>query len=137
MFGRVLRIRTAHREHSLDCPPMHLRTTILRVLNILVLAFGCLLARPARAASLQQVTSWGATGVPTYVAMYIYVPDKLATNPPVLVVAHYFGGDAQGVFGEAKGGGIVDAADKNGFIMIFPQNHQPGTTRNCWDVGST
>ncbi|HVY39667.1 MAG TPA: PHB depolymerase family esterase [Polyangia bacterium] len=83
------------------------------------------------------MTSWGASGVPTYIAMYIYVPDKLATKPPILVVSHYCSGDAAGVFNEAKSGGIVAAADTNGFIMIFPQNHLPGTTRNCWDVGST
>jgi acetylxylan esterase len=98
---------------------------------------GSLFAFPAAAASLQQVTSWGASGVPSYVAMYIYVPDKLATKPPILVVSHYCSGDAAGVFSEAQGGGIVAAADKYGFIMIFPQNHLPGTTRNCWDVGST
>jgi poly(hydroxyalkanoate) depolymerase family esterase len=69
--------------------------------------------------------------------MFIYVPDKLATNPPILVVSHYCSGDAAGVFSEAKSGGIVAASDQYGFIMIYPQNHLPGTTRNCWDVGST
>ncbi|MFL5305206.1 MAG: alpha/beta hydrolase family esterase, partial [Polyangia bacterium] len=98
---------------------------------------GTLFAFPAAAASLQQVSSWGASGVPSYIAMYIYVPDKLATKPPILVVSHFCSGDAQGVFNEAKTGGIVAAADNDGFIMIFPQNHLPGTTRNCWDVGST
>jgi len=44
--------------------------------------------------------------------MYIYVPDRLATNPPVLVVAHHCGGSASGVFGQAQGGGIVAAADQ-------------------------
>jgi len=86
----------------------------------------------ANAASLQAVSSWGASGVPSYISMYIYVPDKLATDPPILVVNHYCGGNASGVFGEAQGGGIVSAADKYGFIMIFPQ-----TSNNCWDVGST
>ncbi|HSS39056.1 MAG TPA: PHB depolymerase family esterase [Polyangia bacterium] len=98
---------------------------------------GALFAFPAAAASLEQVSDWGATGVPSYVAMYIYVPDKLATKPPILVVSHYCSGDAAGVYNEAKSGGIVAAADKYGFIMIFPQNHLPNTTRNCWDVGST
>jgi acetylxylan esterase len=95
-------------------------------------ALGWFVARPAQAASLQPVADWGASGVPTYVSMYIYVPDKLASDPPVLVVSHYCGGTASGVFGEAQGGGIVSASDKNGFIMIFPQ-----TSNNCWDVGST
>jgi acetylxylan esterase len=94
----------------------------------LAVVFGAL---TAHAASLQPVANWGATGVPTYVSMFIYVPDKLAVNPPVLVVSHYCGGTASGVFGEAQGGGIVAAADKYGFIMIFPQ-----TSNNCWDVGS-
>jgi poly(hydroxyalkanoate) depolymerase family esterase len=111
------------------------RSALVRVLPLV--ALGLLAARPAAAASLQQVTSWGASGVPTYIAMYIYVPDRLATNPPILVVSHYCGGDANGVFGQARTGGIVTAADQQGFIMIFPQNHLPGTTRNCWDVGST
>ena len=59
---------------------------------------------PARAASLQPVSNWGASGVPTYISMYIYVPDKPATNPPILVVAHYCaslthdgGGDTQAI----------------------------------------
>jgi len=105
--------------------------------SVLFAFVATLFAFPAAAASLQQVTSWGASGVPTYIAMYIYVPDKLATKPPILVVSHYCSGDAAGVFNEAKSGGIVAAADTNGFIMIFPQNHLPGTTRNCWDVGSS
>jgi len=104
---------------------------------LLVAALGLAAAAPARAASLQQVSSWGASGVPTYIAMFIYVPDKVATNPPILVVSHYCSGDAAGVFSEAKSGGIVAASDQYGFIMIYPQNHLPGTTRNCWDVGST
>src|SRR5262245_1064492 len=93
---------------------------------------GALFAAPARAASLQPVTNWGASGVPSYVSMYIYVPDRLASNPPILVVSHYCSGNAAGVFGEAQGGGIVAAADTYGFVMIFPQ-----TSNNCWDVGST
>jgi acetylxylan esterase len=84
------------------------------------------------AASLQPVTNnWGTNGVPTNVTMYIYVPDKLATNPPILVLLHYWGGGASGVFAEAQGGGIVAAADQYGFIMVVPQNP------DCWDYSST
>src|SRR5579875_2775516 len=100
--------------------------------SFLLLGLGLLAAGPARAASLQAVSNWGASGVPTYISMYIYVPDKLATDPPIMVVSHYCGGNAAGGFGEAEGGGIVSAADQHGFIMIFPQ-----TSNNCWDVGST
>lgn len=111
-------------------------TPRLRYLTLIPALLASLAAAEARAASLKQVTNWGASGVPTYVSMYIYVPDKVVTNPPILVVSHYCTGDAAGMFSQAQTGGVVAAADQYGFIMIFPQNHLPGTTRNCWDVGS-
>ena len=88
-------------------------------------------AWPAQAASLQLVPNWGASGVPTNLSMYVYVPDKVAANPPILVLLHYWGGGAGGVFAEAQAGGIVAAADQYGFIMVVPQNP------DCWDVNST
>lgn len=93
---------------------------------------GLLAGAPAGAASLQPVSDWGASGVPGTASMYIYVPDQLAANPPILVLAHYCGGTASAVFGQAQGGGIVGAADQYGFIIVVPQ-----TSNNCWDVGST
>ncbi len=89
-------------------------------------------ATPARAASLQKVNDWGASGVPGTASMYVYVPDTPAEHPPILVVAHFCGGSADAVFGQAQGGGIVSAADQYGFIIVVPQ-----TSNNCWDVGST
>ncbi|HSU40150.1 MAG TPA: PHB depolymerase family esterase, partial [Polyangiaceae bacterium] len=101
--------------------------------SLFPLLSGCLLvASPAGAAALAGPISGWASGVPSYVSMYEYVPDKLATNPPILVVAHYCSGNASGVFGEAKTGGIVAAADQYGFILVLPQ-----TSNNCWDVGSS
>jgi len=91
---------------------------------------GLLVAAPAGAASLQQVNDWGASGVPSYVEMYIYVPDKLATKPPILVSAHSCGSNATGQMGNIPK--IKAAADANGFILILPDN--PG--QNCWDVGA-
>jgi poly(hydroxyalkanoate) depolymerase family esterase len=91
-----------------------------------------LAAAPAQAASLQPVTSGWASGVPSYVSMYIYVPDTLAKPPPIVVASHYCTGSASAMFGNLQGAGIVAAADQHGFIMIFPQ-----TPNNCWDVGST
>src|SRR5271157_3911535 len=109
------------------------------VASLLAITLGLLAAAPAQAASLQSVatSAWSKGDVPTYISMYIYVPDKVATNPPILVVAHYCGGSASGVFGEAQGGGIVSASDTNGFIMIYPQTTNPATSADCWDVGST
>ena len=108
--------------------------TYVRLLLCACLAacLGPFVALPTMAASLQLVTNdWGTHGMPTNVVMYIYVPNNLATNPPILVLLHYWGGGASGVFAEAQGGGIVAAADQYGFIMVVPQ------TPDCWDVNST
>jgi acetylxylan esterase len=95
----------------------------------------------ARAASLTGPVGGadaGAAGyttanLPSYVSMYEYVPAKLAAHPPVLVVSHWYGATAAGMFGVAQGGGLVAAADQYGFIMVFPQRDTGG----CWDISST
>jgi poly(hydroxyalkanoate) depolymerase family esterase len=69
--------------------------------------------------------------------MYIYVPDKPATKPPILVVSHFCGGSASAVFDQARTGGIVKAADMYGFIMVVPQTTNNASSAKCWDVGST
>jgi poly(hydroxyalkanoate) depolymerase family esterase len=103
-----------------------------RVVMPAAMAVGMFTSAPARAASLSgPITGW-ASGVPTYISMYEYVPSKLAAKPPILVVSHYCSGTASGVFQEAQGGGLVSAADQYGFLMVFPQ-----TSNNCWDVGTT
>jgi poly(hydroxyalkanoate) depolymerase family esterase len=78
--------------------------------------------------------------------MYVYVPDNVAPNPPLLVLSHFCGGSACDVFNQARGdgttnGGIVQAADKYGFIMVVPSNAPPTKCSypngRCWDVTST
>jgi poly(hydroxyalkanoate) depolymerase family esterase len=73
---------------------------------------------------------WGVDGLPSYVNMYIYVPDQLAAKPPIVVGAHYCTGTATAYFGALSW--IVSMANRNGFIVLFPE----ATGRNCWDVGS-
>ncbi len=68
--------------------------------------------------------------------MYEYVPAKLAVSPPVLVAAHFCGGSASAMFGFTGMPAIEAAADKYGFVMIFPQTTNPATSADCWDVGS-
>ncbi len=108
-----------------------MNTKLSRACSLFTVCLGFFTAFPAQAASLQLVPNWGASGVPTNLSMYIYVPDNLAPNPPILVLLHYWGGGAAGVFAEAQNGGIVAAADQYGFIMVVPQNP------DCWDVNST
>lgn len=99
---------------------------------LLFATLGVLVPAAAQAAKLTQVNGWnGGVSLPSDVTMSIYVPDKLAANPPLVTVSHYCGGDAQAVFNQAKN--ISAAADKYGFIMILPaQTHSGG----CWDVSS-
>ena len=104
---------------------------------VLAAISGLAVVLPAKAASLQKVDNWGASGVPSTVSMYIYVPDNLADSPPILVLSHYCGGSASAVFGQAQGGGIVSAADQYGFIMVVPQAVDNSGAGRCWDVGTT
>ncbi len=98
----------------------------------LLATLGLLISVPAHAAQLTTVNGWnGGVSLPSDVTMSIYVPDKLAANPPLVTVIHYCGGTASAVFGQAKD--IKAAADQFGFIMILPaQTHSGG----CWDVSS-
>jgi acetylxylan esterase len=102
-------------------------------LAVVFICLGLLVATPARAASLQKVDQsvWAISGLPSYVNMYIYIPDKLAAKPAILVASHHCQGTGTGTYNETKST-LVPLADKNGFIMIFPE----ATGHNCWDVGS-
>src|SRR5690242_17427954 len=103
-------------------------------LAVVSLSLSVLLGGPAQAASATQVSrsTWaGSVSLPSYVSMYIYVPDKLAAKPPIVVSAHSCGSTATGQVGNIPK--TLAAADKLGFIVILPDN--PG--QNCWDVGST
>jgi poly(hydroxyalkanoate) depolymerase family esterase len=102
-------------------------------LVIASLAYGLSVTAPARAASLVQVnrSEWtGGVNLPSYVQMYIYVPDQLAEKPPIMVSSHSCGSTATGQMGNIPLSKA--AADSNGFILILPDN--PG--QNCWDVGT-
>ena len=89
-----------------------------------------------QAASLSgPVTGWNS-GVPAYISMYEYVPANLAASPPIVVAAHYCGGSASAFFGFTGMPAMEAAADKYGFLMIFPQTTNPATSAKCWDVGS-
>ena len=109
------------------------RATISTFLGV-ALAAGLSITAPAHAASLQDVDQsvwWqDVGGLPSYVNMYLYVPDQLASSPPIVVAPHHCQGDGPGTFSEMSS--LVTLADERGFIMIFPE----ATGQNCWDAGS-
>ena len=88
------------------------------------------LATPVvKRASLQQITDSGISN-PTNVGFYAYVPDKLATNPGIIVAIHYCTGSAQAYY---SGSPYATLAETYGFIVIYPSSPHSGT---CWDVSS-
>lgn len=94
---------------------------------------GLFAAAPARAVTLTEVprATWAnGANLPSYAKMYVYVPAKLAVKPPIVVSSHSCGSTASGQAGNMTK--FLATADKNGYVMIFPDN--PG--QNCWDVGS-
>jgi len=110
-------------------------TLAWRVVLPAAIALAGLVPALAQAALTGPVSGW-SSGVPSYISMYEYVPVNLAASPPVVVAAHYCGGSAAAFFSFTGVPAIVAAADRYGFIMIFPQTTNPATSAKCWDVGS-
>lgn len=82
-----------------------------------------------------QVNGWqGGVTLPADVTMFAYVPVPVAKNPPLLTLIHFCGGNASAVFGQASG--LVQAADRYGFIIVVPSNGGLNGTGRCWDISS-
>lgn len=80
-----------------------------------LLALGASFASAAemvKRASLQQVTNFGSN--PSGVKMYIYVPNKLATKPAIIVAIHYCSGTASAFY---QGTQFAQLADTHGYIV--------------------
>jgi acetylxylan esterase len=63
---------------------------------------------------------------------YVYVPDRVVTNPPLVVVLHSCQSSAQSYFQNSK---IPwrQGSDRKGYITVWPSSPNSGT---CWDVSS-
>ncbi|KAK3382560.1 putative cellulose binding protein [Lasiosphaeria ovina] len=104
---------------------MRLQTLVSGLLALASFAAAGMVKR----AALAQVTSFGPNT--SGAKMFIYVPDKLAANPPIVVAIHYCSGTAQAYY---SGSPYARLADIHGFIVIYPESPYSGT---CWDVSST
>ncbi|MFF6914419.1 PHB depolymerase family esterase [Streptomyces sp. NPDC012466] len=109
-----------------------MRRIFMAVAAVLAIAVASLVrpavAAPAAAATLVEVTGFGAN--PTNLRMYLYVPDRLAARPAVVVASHYCGGSGPAFH---AGRPYASLADRYGYIVIYPS-----VTRSskCWDVAS-
>lgn len=79
-------------------------------------------------AALSRVNNFGPNS--SGAKMYIYVPNRVAEKPPVIVAIHYCTGTAQAYY---SGSPYAQLADQKGFIVIYPESPYSGT---CWDVSS-
>jgi acetylxylan esterase len=86
-------------------------------------------APQAKAASLVQVTNFGAD--PSNNLMYIYVPNNVRPNPPILMALHQCTGTGPGFYSSTA---FASLADQYGFIVIYPDANRSG---QCWDVSSS
>src|SRR4051794_24057999 len=108
-----------------------LRPVLLTLALPLILVAAVLIAmRPASAAGMTRVTSFGNN--PTNLNMYIYVPTNVAPKPALLVLVHYCSGSASGIF-NGNGHDYVTAADRYGYIIVLPEATRSG---GCFDVST-
>lgn len=88
------------------------------------------LPTPTSAAAYATVTTpFGPN--PRNVSFNIYVPDKLAARPPILVYPHWCHGLPNQAFDWSRWSAL---ADDHGFIVIYPGS--PNAADQCWDVSS-
>src|SRR5689334_24230397 len=86
------------------------------------------LAPPASAAQLVEVTNFGTN--PTNLRMHLYVPDRVAARPAILVAVHYCTGTGPAFH---SGTQFASLADQYGFIVVYPSATRSG---QCFDVSS-
>jgi acetylxylan esterase len=89
---------------------------------------GLTVATPASAAALTEVTNFGTN--PSGLRMHIYVPDRVAARPAIVVAVHYCTGTGPAFY---SGTQYASLADRYGFIVIYPSATRSG---QCFDVYS-
>lgn len=62
---------------------------------------------------------------------YLYLPDNLPPDAPLVMVFHGYGADSS----PAINYGINPVADLNGFAVCYPKGPQDYKGNHCWDVG--
>ena len=111
-------------------PLTHRPRTVVRTLVVLLAgAVGLLIAvRPAEAATLQQVTSFGSN--PGNLAMYVYRPDGLPANAPLVVALH---GCTQNANAYYTNSGWTKYADLWKFTLVFPEQRSANQSLSCFN----
>ncbi|KAL4744351.1 hypothetical protein BDW72DRAFT_209077 [Aspergillus terricola var. indicus] len=103
------------------------------MVSLLTLLFAVLLHALSQAApltkraTLAQVTNFGYN--PASIRMYIYVPDRLAASPGIIISLHGASGNSQQQYQSTP---YANLAEIYGFIVIYPESPQ-----GAWDATSS
>lgn len=65
---------------------------------------------------------------PTNLRMNLYVPDRVAARPPILVAVHYCTGTGPAFY---SGTQFASLADRYGFIVIYPSATHSASASTC------
>lgn len=106
-------------------------TTVRALFGGILLAACTLVAPPASAASLTEVTNFGDN--PGRMRMHVYVPDARPAKPAVVVAMHGCGGSGPGFY---SGSEFASLADRRGFVVIYPSAQQEAGFGKCFDTWS-
>ena len=63
---------------------------------------------------------------------FLYLPDSLDLNAPLVFVLHGYGGTANSIYDYSK---MNDVADEHGFAVCYPQGSSDQNNNNFWNVG--
>ena len=108
-----------------------IRTALVTLVSTLITIAGVVLAPPASAASLVEVTNFGNN--PGGMRMHVYVPDTRPANPAIVVAMHGCGGSGPGFY---SGSEFASLANRYGYIVIYPSAQQQAGFGNCFDTWS-
>lgn len=61
---------------------------------------------------------------------WLYIPEGLPADSPLVIVLHGYGGKAEGYRPE-----MMDVALAEGFAVCYPQGAKDGKGKTCWNVG--
>ncbi|MEV1020890.1 PHB depolymerase family esterase [Streptomyces sp. NPDC050264] len=106
----------------------HIRTRAATVLLALLAFFLPAVTHASAAASVQEVTGFGAN--PGALKMFRYVPAGLPSGRPVVVALH---GCTQNAAGYGTGSGWTELADRWGFSVVLPQQSAGNNLNACFD----
>ena len=78
----------------------------------------------------QKATRYGMAHQGMDRTYWLYIPDNLREDAPLVFVLHGYGGKAEGYRPE-----MMAKAQKYGFAVCYPQGEKDSKGKNCWNVG--